>query len=118
MKKFTKVFALVLVAVVCLSIFTACSNISQAYADKINVAAAKDEHLDYLDVLNDLGENAIDITIAKTGVIIAAQGCTSLEELNAKLEAGETVKGIVVTLFAGKALSAEYKVLSSEDTAK
>ena len=63
-----------------------------------------------------LGENASDITIAKTGVIIAAQGCTSLEELNTKLEAGETVKGIVVTLFAGKALSAEYKVLSSEDT--
>ena len=118
MKKFTKILAVALLAIMCLTVLTACSNISESYAEKINVAAAKDEHLDYLDVLNDLGENAIDITIAKTGVIIAAQGCTSLEELNAKLEAGETVKGIVVTLFAGKALSAEYKVLSSEDTAK
>ena len=116
MKKFTNILAIVLLAVMSLTVLTACSNISQAYADKINEAAAKEEYIEYLDVMNALGENAIDITIAKTGVIIAAQGCTSLEELNTKLEAGETVKGIVVTLFAGKALSAEYKVLSSEDT--
>ena len=116
MKKFTKVFALVLVAVVCLSIFTACSNISQAYADKINKAAGRDEHLEYLDVLNDLGDNAIDITVLKTGVIIAAQGCESLEDLNAKLDEGKTVKGIIVTIVGGKATKAEYKVLTKDDT--
>ena len=116
MKKFTKVFALVLVAVVCLSIFTACSNISQAYADKINKAAGRDEHLEYLDVMNDLGDNAIDITVFKTGVIIAAQGCESLEELNAKLDEGKTVKGIIVTIVGGKATEAKYKVLTKDDT--
>ena len=115
MKKFTKVFALVLVAVVCLSIFTACSNISQAYADKINKAAGRDEHLEYLDVMNDLGDNAIDITILKTGVIVAAQGCESLEELNAKLDAGKTVKGIIVTVVGGKAVSAKYTEITEED---
>ena len=118
MKKFTNILAIVLLAVMSLTVLTACSNISQAYADKINEAAAKEEYIEYLDVMNDLGENAIDITILKTGVIIAAQGCTSLDELNTKLEAGETVKGIIVTVVGGKATKAEYKVLTSEDTEK
>ncbi len=116
MKKFTKILAIALLAVLCLTALTACSNISQAYADKINKAAGRDEHLEYLDVLNDLGDNAIDITILKTGVIIAAQGCESLEELNAKLDEGKSVKGIVITMVGGKATSAEYKVLTKEDT--
>ena len=116
MKKFTKILALALLAVLCLTALTACSNISQAYADKINKAAEKEEYIEYLDVLNDRGDNAIDITVFKTGVIIAAQGCESLEELNAKLDEGKSVKGIVITMVGGKATSAEYKVLTKEDT--
>ena len=118
MKKITKILALALLAVLCLTALTACSNISQAYADKINKAAEKEEYVEYLDVLNDLGDNAIDITVLKTGVIIAAQGCESLEDLNAKLDEGKQVKGIIVTMVGGKATKAEYKVLTKEDTNK
>ena len=120
MKKITKILALALLVVLCLTALTACSNISQAYADKINKAAEKDKPLTYSEVLEDLGDNAIDIVvpIINTGVIIAAQGCESLEELNAKLEEGKQVKGIVVTIAGGEAVKAEYKVLTKEDTSK
>jgi len=120
MKKITKILALALLVVMCLTVLTACSNISQAYADKINKAAEKDKPLTYSEVLEDLGDNAIDIVvpIINTGVIIAAQGCESLEDLNAKLDEGKTVKGIVVTIAGGEAVKAEYKVLTKEDTKK
>ena len=120
MKKITKILALALLVVLCLTALTACSNISQAYADKINKAAENDKPLTYSEVLEDLGDNAIDIVVPviNTGVIIAAQGCESLEDLNAKLDEGKQVKGIVVTIAGGEAVKAEFKVLTKEDTKK
>lgn len=92
-----------------------CSNISDAYAKKINDAAEKGEHYTYEQVLEDLGENAVDITFLKGGVIIAVDGCKSVDDITEKLDNDETVKGIVVTLLAGKATKAVYKEISKSD---
>lgn len=97
-------------------IFTLAScNISESYAEKINKAAEADEHFTYEEVLEDLGEDAIDITILKTGVVIAVKGCSTLDELEDKLDNGDKVEGIVVTMVAGKATGAKYKSITEDD---
>lgn len=115
MKKLTKILALALLVVMCLTVLTACSNVSQTYADKINKAAEKDKHLTYTEVLEDLGDNAVDITFLKSGVIIAVQGCETIEDIQAKLDEGKTVKGIIVTMAGGKAVGAKYTEIKEED---
>ncbi|MBR5139561.1 MAG: hypothetical protein IKV16_00765 [Clostridia bacterium] len=98
------------------SIFTLVScNISESYAEKINKAADAGEHYTYEEVLEDLGEDAVDITVVKTGVIVAVKGCSSLEDIKAKLDAGDEVKGIVVTVALGKATGAKYKSITADD---
>lgn len=115
MKNIMKILSLVL-AIVCLcTALVACGNISQSYADKINEAAEKDEHITYTQVLEDLGENAIDVTFMKTGIVLAVKGCKTSEDIKTKLDDGKTVKGIVVTIVSGKAISAEYKEFTKDD---
>lgn len=97
-------------------IFTLAScNISESYAEKINKAAEAGEPFTYEQVLEDLGEDAIDITILKTGVVVAVKGCSSLDELEDKLDNGEKVEGIVVTIALGKATGAIYKTITEDD---
>ena len=113
-----KIISTILVCVLLVgSIFAlaSCSNISESYADKINKAAEKDEHYSYEQVLKDLGENAIEISLLQNGVIVAVQGCDDVEDIIAKIDAGEDVKGIVVTMVLGKATGAVYKSISKDD---
>ncbi len=109
-----KVLCAVLVVVMMLSL-VACSNVSQSYADKVNKAAEKDEHYTVDKIRKDLGDNAVEILILDTGVIIAVDGCDSLEDIQTKLDEGKTVKGIVITMLAGKATAAKYKEISEDD---
>ena len=111
------VSALLVCVLLVASVFAlaACSNISDSYAQKVNKAAEKDEHFTLTQVLDDLGEEAIDFTIAKTGVVIAVKGCKTIDEIGEKLEGDETVYGIVVTFALGKAMSAEYREIDTSD---
>ena len=115
MRKTVRIVSMLLVIVLIGALLASCSNVSQAYADKINDAAEKGEHVTYDQVLEDLGEVAIDVTFLKSGVVIAVDGCKTLEDLETKIEAGETVKGIVVTILAGKATGAVYKEITDKD---
>ena len=81
MTKLTKVLALVLVAAMLCIALASCGKISESYAKKINKAAEKDEHYTYTEVMEDLGDNAVDITLLKSGVIIAVKGCETLDEI-------------------------------------
>ena len=107
----------IIAIILCLcTVFTLAScNISESYAEKINKAAEAGEHYTYEKVLEDLGEDAIDITVLKTGVVVAVKGCSSLDELEDKLDNGEKVEGIVVTVFAGNATGAKYKSITEDD---
>ena len=92
-----------------------CSNATESYAKKINKAAEDGEHYTYDEVVEDLGDNAIEIAIAKTGVIVAVKGCETVDDVKAKIDEGKTVKGIVVVVALGKATSASYKEITEDD---
>ena len=113
-----KIISMTLVCVLllgCVFAFASCSNISESYAKKINAAADKGDHYTYDQVVEDLGDNAIEIAALGTGVVIAVKGCESVEDIKEKIDNGETVKGIVVTMFANKATSASYKEITEKD---
>ena len=93
----------------------ACSNISQSYADKINKAADDDKHYTLAQVKEDLGENAVEITLFSSGAVIAVDGCKSVQDIKDKIDEGKTVKGIIVTVVAGKATGAKYTEITEND---
>ena len=109
-----KILSLALLLALTLMMLVSCGNISESYAKKINNAAEKGEHYTYEEVLEDLGDDAVDATFLKSGLIIAVKGCDSVEDIEEKLEDGKTLKGIVVTVAVGKATFAEYKEINEE----
>ncbi len=109
-----RIIALVL-ALSLVFMFASCGNISESYAKKINAAADKGDHYTYDQVVEDLGDNAIEIAVLGTGVVIAVKGCESVADIKAKIEDGKTVKGIVVTMLANKAMSASYREITKDD---
>lgn len=114
MKKITKWF-IGLFASLFLFILVACSNVSQSYANKINKAAESKEYMTYTEVKEDLGDDCIDLTVGRTGVIICVKGVSSKDDLKEKLDDEEDVEGIIVTFALGNAMSASYRKITSED---
>ncbi len=115
MKKI-KFMLLGILSLCALVIITACSGISQSYADKINSQAEKKDYITYEEVMDKLGDEAIDITIAKSGVVVAVKGITSLEDLKKKIEEeDDKVEGIVITFALGNAIAAVYKKITEDD---
>ena len=109
-----KILALVL-ALSLVFMLASCGKISESYAKKINAAADKGEHYTYDEVVEDLGDNAIEIALLGNGVVIAVKGCESVEDIKEMIKDGKTVKGIVVTMLAKKAISATYKEITEDD---
>ncbi len=128
-----KIVSLVLVCVLMLGVmFTLAScgsNVTEAYAEKVNDAAKAKEALTYEQVLKDLGDEAIDVTadipvLGRGGLIIAVKGIDTskykdlegedavMEQLEAdmdKLEEGKTVEVITIIIAGGKATTANYE---------
>lgn len=118
MKKIIRLSSLLLVLAACFTL-ASCSKISQKYADKINKAAEKEEYVLYEDVKDALGDEAVFIGVevlgSANGVVLAVKGCESLEDIQAKLDEGKTVKGITIVILNNKATGAEYKEITAED---
>ena len=112
-----KILSLALLLALTLMMLVSCGNISEGYAKKINKAAEKGEHYTYDEVLEDLGDGAVTVGTKYLGLVVAVKGCDSVEDIEEKLEDGKTLKGIVVTIAAGKATAAEYTEIN-EDTFK
>ena len=120
MKKTLKLISIMLVLVALCSMVVACSNVSQGYADKINQAAKDGEAYTLEQISEDLGDEAIKIIapVINTGVVVAVKGCTTLDEIQEKIDAGKDVKGIIIAIAGNKAISAEYRVITAEDLKK
>ena len=113
-----RIISSMLVVVMLLAmVFTlaSCSNISESYANKINKAAEEDKHFTKAQVLEDLGDEAFEANFLVGSVIVAVAGCDSLEDVQAKIDNGETVKGIIVTIFLDKATHAKYGEIKESD---
>ena len=110
-----RILAFLLVAVMLVCALASCGNISESYAEKINEAAKAGEHYTYEKVVKDLGDDAVELAYHESGVVIAVKGCSSIDDISKKIDDGETVKGIVVTMVAGKATYAVYKEITKDD---
>ena len=117
MKRILSTLIVCALLVGCVLSFASCSKISESYAEKINKAAEAGEHYTYDQVVEDLGDNAIEIgfSVVKSGIIIAVKGCESIDDIKQMIEAGDTIKGIVVVVTLNKAISAEYRVITEDD---
>ena len=114
MKKVISAFLAILILVGSVLTLASC-NISESYAEKINKAKEAGEPYTYEQVLEDLGDDAVVIGVKALGVIVAVKGCTSLDDIKAKLDAGDEVEGIVISILAGKATGAKYKSITKDD---
>ena len=114
MKKFFKAMLAVLTVIVLAS----CSKVTEGYAEKINVAAVKEEHYTYSQVVEDLGMPHVDLTIdflgSRNGWAAWYKGYETAEEAEAALEAGKTVASITITVSDNKVTKAEYKEETKE----
>ena len=110
-----KRFSLFAVVVAFVLTLASCGKISEKYADKINEAAEAGEHYDVEKIRKDLGDEAVEILVLNSGVIVAVKGCESYEDIKTKLDEGKTVKGLLVTVFAGKATGAKYTEITEDD---
>jgi len=92
-------------------------NISQNYADKVNAAYATqttDDDYTYDKVLKDLGEPTVDLTVGLGGTHSGActwyKYCETLDDVDARREAGKKVESVIVTFLLDVAISADYVV--------
>ena len=115
MKRILSALLVCVLLVGCVLSMASCSNVSESYAKKINKAADEKENYTLDQLLEDLGDEAINITVLGTGVVIAVKGCSTKADLEEKWENDEEVKGIIVTFLANKAMSAEYRVINEDD---
>ena len=106
------------IATLSLVLLVACSNVNQKYADKINNAAKDGEPISLEQVRKDLGEDCAeygDFLLTQSGVIISVKGCKSADDLKKKIDNGDDVEGIIITIALGKATHAEYRKITTSD---
>ena len=123
MKRIFSAMLACLLLVGCVFSLASCfSNVSEKYAEKVEKAAEAKEHLTYEEVLEDLGDDAIDITVdlgtflgGRSGVILAFKGCKTFDDVKEKVEGGKEIEGLMVAIGAGKAEEAEYDSIDAED---
>ena len=117
MKKSVRLISfLLLLATLCLCL-ASCGKISQRYATKLNKAAQNEEHYTYDEVLEDLGDYAVDLTnpITHTGIIVAVEGCKTLDDIKDLYDARQKAEGLMITVLAGKVMSATYKEIAESE---
>lgn len=112
MKKFTKVFAVMLVCMLAVSLLCACG-VNQKAADKINQAAKDGKHMTFEELKKSYGDPTVNgagggSLIGATGVVVWVNGCKTLEEAQKKLDEGKKLEALTVTLLNGKATAASY----------
>ena len=110
MKKLKRIFLAIALCFVTVITLASCSKVSKSYADKINNAYQAGNALTYEDVVNELGDECIDSTIAKNGLLTAVKGLTK-ENYKEKLNAASSdtkFEFITITVVQGKCTYAHY----------
>ena len=98
-----------------LVVVLAACNIKESTAEKINEAFEAGEPWTYEEVIDKLGEPTVDYVAAGSGMAVWYKGYDSMEEAMEAYEDGKTIKAIMVTFAAGKAIASEYEEESKED---
>lgn len=125
---FKKVFGFCAALVMAFGL-ASCNGVNEKTAEKINVAAAKNDHWTYEEVIEKLGEpqsNTVKdygdimsgLVEGQTGTVVYYVGATSFEDALEKVEAGETVKVLTIKIKDGKATEATYDVWENAEDAE
>ena len=114
MKKFISKVLGFLGALLLVVVLAAC-NIKESTAEKIDEAFEAGEPWTYEEVVDKLGEPTVSYVVAGSGVAMWYKGYDSVDEAMEAYEDGKTLKAIMVTFAAGKAIDAEYDEDSKED---
>lgn len=109
MKKVVKITALMLVIVMSIALLASCG-VSEKTAEKVN-QAVKDGEPMTVDKLKKTcgGEPTADLRVGSTGFMVWVQGCKNMDEVQAKRDAGKTLKALYVMVVGGKATSATFQ---------
>lgn len=107
MRKFIKLFILVIVLFITLTM-TGC--FTERTADKINKKAEKDDPYTYEEVIDMLGDSTFDFLEknTKTGYCVWISGCKDYDTAKKKHDDGKTLNSLTVTFVLGKATDAKY----------
>lgn len=92
----------------------------EKYAEDIRVAVAKEEPKTYAEVIDKLGAPTVNITASfggsgENGSCTWYADCASMDDVEAKLDAGKEVPYIRVLFSGGKAIEAEAGVKSPKE---
>lgn len=82
--------------------------VSAKDAEKINDAFKANEAWTIEEVHDKFGTPTVDVTIIGSGFELYVNGCKTLEDVQARWDAGKKVEALVVTYLAGKAVAAAY----------
>ena len=111
MKNFKRVLLSLVLVFVALIALASCSKVSQSYADKINNNYQnKTNIVTYEEAKEALGDECIDITVAKTGKLVAVKGLNK-DNYKEKLQAADAdtkFSFIVITVVQGNCSNALY----------
>ncbi len=101
----------------CVALFAlvGCSNATQKFADKVQAEIDAGEEYEVEDAREDLGKECLEALVRGTGFVLAVEGCESKADIQAKLDAGEEVYGVVITFADGEAVSVSYKKIGYTD---
>ena len=96
------------------------SNVTEAYASKVNTAASSGAPYSYGKVTSDLAYFATeDMNLyynSESGKLYSVVGCNTKSEIKSKLAAsGGEVEGLIITFKDGYAKSAQYKLITTAD---
>ena len=100
---------------VSLFLLVGCSNANQKFVDKVQAEIDAGEDYSVEDAREDLRKECLEALVRGTGFVLAVEGCESKAEIQAKLDAGEEVYGVVITFADGDAVSAVYKEIGYTD---
>lgn len=90
--------------------------VSQSAADKINKAAKEGNHYTYEKLIKSYGKPTIDATTDKSllgsgkrnGLMVWVKGCKTLEIVEEKLDKGEQLSALTVTIIEDNATTAVW----------
>ena len=101
----------------CVALFAlvGCSNATQKFADKVQAEIDAGEEYEVEDAREDLGKECLEALAYGAGYVIAVKGCESKADIQAKLDAGEEVYGVIITFADGNAVAVSYREIGYKD---
>ena len=116
MTRTMKNLLVLVMALVLMVSLTGCGFASKA--EKLEKQWDEGVKLSLADIKDTMGDPTSEAVAVGTGVVIWIEGCKTMDEANAKWEAGETMGALVVTVALNNVVTVDYIPEATEKDAK